>query len=86
VIPLATQTPLAASPISDGRKKVESPLSDETKPKSEMSPAEIQRISDEYFKQCMRDWDAGTHMTKKEWERTCRRVVDSRMKFMIEPK
>jgi hypothetical protein len=49
-----------------------------------MSPAEIRRISDTYFKQCMQDWDSATHMTKKEWERTCRRVVDGRVRFMIE--
>jgi hypothetical protein len=23
---------------------------------------------------CERTWDRGTHMTKKEWSRTCRRV------------
>ena len=28
------------------------------------------------FTQCMKDWDAKTHMTKQEWERTCRRVTD----------
>jgi hypothetical protein len=25
---------------------------------------------------CERLWDAGTHMTKTEWSRTCRRVQD----------
>ena len=38
----------------------------------------------EYLAQCLKDWDAGTHMTKKEWARVCQRVVDSRAKFRVE--
>ena len=34
----------------------------------------------DWFKQCMQDWEASTHMTKREWERVCRRVVDDRVK------
>jgi hypothetical protein len=34
--------------------------------------------------QCLRDWDAATHMTRQEWSRTCRRVVSNRVKFMNE--
>jgi hypothetical protein len=48
------------------------------------SPANIRRTIDTQFKQCVDDWDAATHMTKKEWERTCRRVVDARVKFLAE--
>jgi len=36
------------------------------------------------FDQCMKDWDAKTHMTKRDWERTCRRVTDERMKYLRE--
>ena len=32
--------------------------------------------------QCLRDWDAATHMTRQEWARTCRRVVSDRAQFM----
>jgi hypothetical protein len=44
------------------------------------------RLDDEHarFEQCMRDWDATTHMTKREWERTCRRVADEREKYLRE--
>jgi hypothetical protein len=28
------------------------------------------------------DWDAGTHMTKKDWERTCGRLAQERTKFV----
>jgi len=31
--------------------------------------------------QCLRDWDAATHMTRQEWARTCRRVVGERAQF-----
>ena len=48
------------------------------------SAAEIGKIADEQYKQCLDDWDAATHMTKKEWQLTCRRVVDSRVKFRLE--
>lgn len=34
------------------------------------------------FTQCMKDWDTKTHMTKQEWERTCRRVTDERIKYL----
>src|SRR5262245_35613312 len=34
--------------------------------------------------QCLDDWDAGTHMTRQEWARTCRRVVSNRAKFLQE--
>jgi hypothetical protein len=33
------------------------------------------------FDQCMKDWDATTHMTKRDWERVCRRVATDRGKF-----
>ena len=38
----------------------------------------------EYFGKCMNDWDATTHMTKKDWERTCRRLAGQRVKFRLE--
>lgn len=37
---------------------------------SQPSPHEI-AVAD-----CERMWDRGTHMTKKEWSQTCRRVQD----------
>lgn len=36
-----------------------------------------------YLAECMGDWDLATHMTKQEWARTCRRVVDNRVKFEL---
>lgn len=34
----------------------------------------------DWFRQCMQDWEPSTHMTKGQWERVCRRVVDDRVK------
>ena len=57
---------------------------DESKSKPQPSADEIRKMSDQYFNTCMRDWDVGTHMTKKEWARTCRRIADERAKFRSE--
>jgi hypothetical protein len=48
------------------------------------SPAQLRKLSDEHFAQCMRDWEVATHMSKQDWAKTCRRVVDRRVKFMQE--
>jgi len=44
----------------------------------------FQGLFAEYLETCMKDWDAGTRMTKKEWSRTCRRLANQRAKFRIE--
>jgi hypothetical protein len=35
------------------------------------------------YSQCMQDWDPGTHLTKQEWERTCRRLMQERGKAAL---
>jgi hypothetical protein len=35
------------------------------------------------YSQCMQDWDSGTHLTKQEWERTCRRLMQERGKAAL---
>jgi len=30
------------------------------------------------FARCLHDWDAGTHMTKKEWSAACQRLLIER--------
>jgi hypothetical protein len=92
-------TPAAAAPSEAVKKPDMAPAAEaETKPEAKTEakaetkteakpkePAQDQRkVGEAYFKQCMEDWDAATHMTKKEWARTCRRVVDARVKFMSE--
>jgi hypothetical protein len=34
------------------------------------------------FGQCLQDWDAGTHMTKKEWSGACQRLLIERGKHL----
>lgn len=48
------------------------------------SPEEIRASGEQWFTQCMQDWDAATHMTKNEWEHSCRRVAQDRVKFLLD--
>jgi hypothetical protein len=45
---------------------------------------EEQQLADTYFSDCAKDWDASTHMTRMEWDRTCRRVATERARFKIQ--
>jgi hypothetical protein len=33
---------------------------------------------------CLQDWDAATHMTRKEWRTTCERVATERRTFLLQ--
>jgi hypothetical protein len=64
-----------------------SPKTEATKKATAASGAEAAKTGDvggDYLAQCLRDWDAATHMTKQEWARTCRRVAENRRKFLLE--
>lgn len=82
-MPAAAPLAVATPPATEEAKKSPSP-SPEAKPNPKAQADEIRKTADTYFKQCLEDWDAATHMTKREWERTCRRVVQSRTKFMLD--
>src|SRR5262245_22189689 len=45
---------------------------------------EIRACGEAWFKDCVKDWDKGTHMSKQDYARTCRRVVDNRVKALLE--
>jgi hypothetical protein len=53
-------------------------------PEAQLSPAEIRERGAQYLADCVKDWDKGTHMSKKDWTRTCQRVVQRRMDFMLQ--
>jgi hypothetical protein len=55
-------------------------------PDAQLSPAEIRERGAQYLTDCVNDWDKGTHMSKKDWTRTCRRVVQRRIDFMLQQK
>jgi hypothetical protein len=82
VTPSTTSDAKPSAP-TEAVKKPKSPADSELKAAG-MSPAEIREKSDTYYKQCMNDWDAATHMTKKEWQRTCRRITDERANFIVD--
>lgn len=42
----------------------------------------LQEQTDAWFKDCKQGWDAGTHMSRKDYERTCLRMAQERIKFM----
>jgi hypothetical protein len=53
-------------------------------PNAQLSPAEIKERGAQYLTDCVNDWDKGTHMSKKDWTRTCRRVVQRRIDFLLQ--
>jgi hypothetical protein len=57
-----------------------------TVPKSDCrgSAEEIRSCGEAWFKDCLKDWDSATHMSKQDYARTCRRVVDNRVKALVE--
>jgi hypothetical protein len=51
---------------------------------AEKVPDQFRELHAAYFDTCMKDWDPATHMTKRDWSRTCRRLADERVKFRLE--
>jgi len=77
ILSLASGT--AADAASGGR----SPR-DPSQVPSAGTPEELAKRSADYLQQCMQDWEPATHMTKQEWRRTCQRVSQDRLKFLLE--
>jgi hypothetical protein len=48
------------------------------------SADEIRACGEAWLKDCVKDWDSATHMSKQDYARTCRRVVENRVKALIE--
>jgi hypothetical protein len=42
------------------------------------APAQIRKRGADWLAQCVKDWDVDTHMSKKDWQRVCRRVATER--------
>jgi hypothetical protein len=65
-------------------QQLESSTSPELAPKGKSAdsiPSNKERIAD-WLKTCVRDWDAATHMTRKEWRTTCERVSVERGQYL----
>ena len=66
------------------RKSVEPSVRAATPKSTEAETTEqIRERGADWLKQCLKDWDAGTHMTKKDWQRVCRRVSVDRVNELI---
>jgi hypothetical protein len=48
------------------------------------SPDAMRGCGDAWFKDCLKDWDATTHMSKQEFRQTCKRVAKERAKALFE--
>ena len=70
----------ALPPASPGGAKTDAKADAARKP----GPDKTAQRKVDHLAQCLRDWDAGTHMTRQEWARTCRRVVSNREQFLRE--
>jgi predicted component of type VI protein secretion system len=47
------------------------------------TPDQIRKRGADWLAQCVKDWDAETHMTKKDWQKVCRRVAADRINGLI---
>ena len=45
-------------------------------------PPDLQAHMHSWYEDCRKGWDAKTHMSKKDYERTCRRMAHERIKFL----
>jgi hypothetical protein len=47
------------------------------------TPELIRKRGADWLAQCLKDWDAETHMTKKDWQRVCRRLAGEHINELI---
>ncbi len=69
-----------ADPAKAGAAKSEA-----AKKKADTAKPDAPKAEIDHLAQCLRDWDRGTHMSRQEWSRTCRRVVSARNKASNQP-
>lgn len=56
-----------------------------TSPAAKRSTSEAAVLDEKArVRECMKQWDRSTHMSKREWESTCRRVAAERVKYLRE--
>lgn len=48
------------------------------------SPDTIRACGEAWLKDCLKDWDAATHMSRQEYAQTCERVAKERVKALID--
>ena len=45
-------------------------------------PEDMRAQMGAWYEDCRKGWDAKTHMSKKDYERTCQRMAHERIKFL----
>ena len=65
-------------------RRVKCPPAAQVTPQAHPQTEGVREASAKHIAQCMRDWDAATHMTKEEWAGTCRRMVKDRIEFRLD--
>ena len=68
----------------DQRLKHPSPLLIAAEGTSQEGSQSVGERIAQWFKTCLEDWDAATHMSRNEWRTTCERVSQERGKFLRE--
>ena len=63
-----------SQPVLKKAKERGSPPSTATNSKEAPTSGDMTK-QEKDFKDCLDTWDKGTHMTKKEWRRTCERTI-----------
>ncbi|HEY7548752.1 MAG TPA: hypothetical protein VH913_04445 [Hyphomicrobiaceae bacterium] len=83
IIPPAAKPDASVKPDASAKPDAAAKPDASAKPDAAAKPdAKKADSGADYLAQCLRDWDAATHMTRQEWARTCRRVVSNRVKFL----
>ena len=77
--------PLLAAAILPTAAYAQSPSDDApSKRQSLESSDEYKSRVQAWLLDCTQSWDAGTHMTKQQWEHSCRRAAKERVKYLME--
>src|SRR6516225_9875672 len=72
--PVTSQTATPSQPVLKKAKERGATPSTATNSKEAPTSGDMTKQQRD-FKDCLDTWDKGTHMTKKEWRRTCERTI-----------
>jgi len=73
--------------IAEPAEQSKADLAPQTTAPAGKSAKEILEIEERvafWLRTCLQDWDAQTHMTRREWRATCERVAAERGRFLRE--
>jgi len=71
------------APVRLQKNPPPSPQGTASSPNSPVTSEQIRKRGADWLAQCLQDWDAATHMNKKDWQRVCRRVAGERINELI---